>query len=120
MRKVAVFDTTLRDGEQAPGASLSPHAKFLVAHAIADLGVDVLEAGFPAASAGEAEAVARIAREVRGPTIAALARAGQADVETAARSIGGAGRSRIHVFIATSDIHLEKKLHMTRSQCLPR
>src|SRR6266699_3902121 len=73
MRKVIVFDTTLRDGEQAPGASLSPHAKFLVARALADLGVDVLEAGFPAASVGEAEAVARIAREVRGPTMAALA-----------------------------------------------
>src|SRR5437588_221223 len=105
-RTVTVFDTTLRDGEQAPGASLGQAAKVRAAHAIADLGVDVLEAGFPAASAGEAEAVARIAREVRGPTIAALARAGQADVETAARSIGGAGRSRIHVFIATSDIHL--------------
>ena len=119
-RTVTVFDTTLRDGEQAPGASLGQAAKVRAAHAIADLGVDVLEAGFPAASAGEAEAVARIAREVRGPTIAALARAGQADVETAARSIGGAGRSRIHVFIATSDIHLEKKLHMTRSECLAR
>ena len=119
-RTVRVFDTTLRDGEQAPGASLGQAAKVRAAHAIADLGVDVLEAGFPAASAGEAEAVARIAREVRGPTIAALARAGQADVETAARSIGGAGRSRIHVFIATSDIHLEKKLHMTRSECLAR
>src|SRR5213594_2280483 len=66
MRKVTIFDTTLRDGEQAPGASLSPHAKFLVARALADLGVDVLEAGFPAASVGEAEAVARIARERRG------------------------------------------------------
>src|SRR5438552_6303834 len=119
-RTVRVFDTTLRDGEQAPGASLGQAAKVRAAHAIADLGVDVLEAGFPAASAGEAEAVARIAREVRGPTIAAPARARQADGETAARSIGGAGRSRIHVFIATSDIHLEKKLHMTRSECLAR
>ena len=74
MRQVSIFDTTLRDGEQAPGASLSPQAKFLVAKALADLGVDVIEAGFPAASVGEAEAVARIAREVRGPTMAALAR----------------------------------------------
>src|SRR5204862_1029243 len=99
MRKVAIFDTTLRDGEQAPGASLSAHAKFLVAKAIADLGVDVLEAGFPAASVGEAEAVASIAREVRGPTMAALARASGPDVETAAKSLAGALRSRIHVFI---------------------
>src|SRR2546428_5510321 len=73
MRKVAVFDTTLRDGEQAPGASLSPHAKFLVARALADLGVDVLEAGFPAASAGEAEAVARVAPGGPGPPMAPLA-----------------------------------------------
>jgi len=120
MRKVTVFDTTLRDGEQAPGASLSPHAKFLVAKALADLGVDVVEAGFPAASAGEAEAVARIARDVRGPTIAALARANTADVETAGRVLSSALRSRIHVFIATSDVHLEKKLRITRSECLAR
>jgi 2-isopropylmalate synthase len=120
VRKVTVFDTTLRDGEQAPGASLSSEAKFLVAKALADLGVDVIEAGFPAASAGEAEAVARIAREVRGPTIAALARASASDVQAAARSLSGALRSRIHVFIATSDIHLEKKLRITRSECLTR
>src|SRR5438128_2453341 len=120
MRKVIVFDTTLRDGEQAPGASLSPEAKFLVAKALADLGVDVLEAGFPAASVGEAEAVARIAREVRGPTMAALARANGPDVETAAKSLSGALRSRIHVFIATSDRHLERKLRITRSDCLAR
>jgi len=120
MRKVTVFDTTLRDGEQAPGASLSAHAKFLVAKALADLGVDVVEAGFPAASAGEAEAVARIARDVRGPTIAALARANQSDVETAGRALSSALRSRIHVFIATSDVHLDKKLRITRSECLAR
>jgi len=120
MRQIAIFDTTLRDGEQAPGASLSPQAKFLVAKALADLGVDVLEAGFPAASVGEAEAVARIAREVRGPTMAALARANGPDVETAAKSLSGALRSRIHVFIATSDRHLERKLRITRSDCLAR
>src|SRR5213596_1475811 len=105
---------------QAPGASLSAHAKFLVAKALADLGVDVVEAGFPAASAGEAEAVARIAREVRGPTIAALARANQSDVETAGRALSSALRSRIHVFIATSDVHLDKKLRISRSECLAR
>src|SRR5205823_14309344 len=95
-RTVTVFDTTLRDGEQAPGASLGQAAKVRAAHAIADLGIDVLEAGFPAASAGEAEAVARIAREVGGPTIAALARAGQAAVEAGAGSIGRGGASGIH------------------------
>jgi 2-isopropylmalate synthase len=120
MRKVTVFDTTLRDGEQAPGASLSPESKFLIAKALADLGVDVIEAGFPAASAGESEAVSRIAREVRGPTIAALARANQADVETAGRTLSGALRSRIHVFIATSEVHLERKLRISRAECLAR
>jgi 2-isopropylmalate synthase len=120
MRQVAIFDTTLRDGEQSPGASLSPHAKFLAARAIADLGVDVLEAGFPAASVGEAEAVARIAREVRGPTMAALARASAGDVDAAAKALSGALRSRIHVFIATSDRHLERKLRITRYECLER
>src|SRR5437870_13210560 len=119
-RTVTVFDTPLRDGEQAPGASLGQAAKVRAAHAIADLGVDVLEAGFPAASAGEAEAVARIAREVRGPTMAALARANAADVEAAAKALSGALRSRIHVFIATSDRHLERKLRITRYECLAR
>src|SRR5919201_2941024 len=120
MRRITIFDTTLRDGEQSPGASLSANAKFLVAKALADLGVDVIEAGFPAASPGEAEAVSRIAREVRGPTIAALARANASDVEAAARSLSGALRSRIHVFIATSDRHLERKLRISRYECLAR
>src|SRR5881396_3300851 len=120
MRRVTIFDTTLRDGEQAPGASLSPQAKFLVAKALADLGVDVIEAGFPAASVGEAEAVARIAREVRGPTMAALARANASDVEAAAKALSGALRSRIHVFIATSDRHLERKLRISRYECIAR
>jgi 2-isopropylmalate synthase len=120
MRRITIFDTTLRDGEQSPGASLSANAKFLAAKALADLGVDVIEAGFPAASPGEAEAVSRIAREVRGPTIAALARANASDVEAAARSLSGALRSRIHVFIATSDRHLERKLRISRSECLAR
>src|SRR5437879_7334083 len=104
MRTVKVFDTTLRDGEQSPGASLDQNAKVRAAQAIASLGVDILEAGFPAASAGEFESVARIAREVRGPTIAALARASQEDVASAGRALQGARRSRIHVFIATSEI----------------
>src|SRR5256886_5653845 len=120
MRTVRVFDTTLRDGEQAPGASLDQSAKVRAAQAIASLGVDILGAGFPAASAGEFEAVARIAREVRGPTIAALARASTGDVEAAGWALSGAWRSRIHVLIATSDVHLEKKLRLTRSECLAR
>jgi 2-isopropylmalate synthase len=120
MRKVTIFDTTLRDGEQSPGASLNANAKFLVAKALADLGVDVLEAGFPAASVGEAEAVSRIARDVRGPTIAALARANASDVEIAAKALSGALRSRIHVFIATSDRHLERKLRISRYECIAR
>src|SRR5437773_845652 len=120
MRQVTIFDTTLRDGEQSPGASLSGNAKFLVAKALADLGVDVIEAGFPAASPGEAEAVGRIARDVRGPTMAALAPASAADVEAAAKALSGALRSRIHVFIATSDRHLERKLRISRYECLAR
>src|SRR5207245_8311371 len=119
-RTVRVSETTLRDGEQSAGASLGQAAKVRAAHAIADLGVDVVEAGFPAASAGEAEAVARIARDVRGPTIAALARANQSDVETAGHALSSALRSRIHVFIATSDVHLDKKLRISRSECLVR
>src|SRR2546428_5794332 len=98
MRKVTIFDTTLRDGEQAPGASLSPHAKFLVARALADLGVDVLEAGFPAASAGEAEAVARVARPGRGPTKAAPAPAHAPDREAAAEARAGALPSPLPLF----------------------
>ncbi len=121
MREVQIFDTTLRDGEQAPGASLSGQSKLRFAHALADLGVDVIEAGFPAASPGESAAVAAIASEVRGgPTIAALARATEGDVDAAAKALSRADRSRIHVFIATSDIHLERKLKIDRLQCIER
>ncbi len=119
-RAVRVFDTTLRDGEQAPGASLPREGKVRIAAALAELGVDVIEAGFPAASEGEAAAVAEIARDVRGPIIAALARANERDIDTTARSLSAAERRRIHVFIATSDVHLEKKLRLTREQCLER
>ena len=121
MREIQIFDTTLRDGEQAPGASLSGTSKLRLAHALADAGVDVIEAGFPAASAGEASAVHAIANEVRGgPTIAALARATDADVDAAGRALAGADRSRIHVFIATSEIHLERKLRISARECLER
>ncbi|HET8570146.1 MAG TPA: 2-isopropylmalate synthase [Candidatus Limnocylindria bacterium] len=119
-RRIAVFDTTLRDGEQAPGATLAARDKRDVAAALAALGVDVIEAGFAAASDGEAEAIRAIARDVRDPVIAALARANEADVEAAARALGPARRKRIHVFIATSDVHLERKLRIDRAECLRR
>jgi len=121
MREIQIFDTTLRDGEQAPGASLSPTSKLRLAHAMADVGVDVIEAGFAAASPGEAAAVQAIASEVRGgPTIATLARATDGDIDAAARALQGADRSRIHVFIATSEIHLERKLRISVRECFDR
>ncbi|MBI3522891.1 MAG: 2-isopropylmalate synthase [Chloroflexi bacterium] len=119
-RRVRVFDTTLRDGEQAPGASLVGADKLRIAHALAELGVDIIEAGFAAASEGEHEAVSTIAREVRGPAIATLARAADRDIDEAARALSAAERSVLHVFIATSDVHLEKKLKIDRDECLSR
>jgi len=120
MRQVEIFDTTLRDGEQAPGAALTAAAKLEVARALADLGVDVIEAGFPAASDGEAAAVRQIAHDVTGVTMAALARANDGDVDAAAKALAPAQRKRIHVFIGTSDIHLERKLRITPHECLVR
>jgi 2-isopropylmalate synthase len=120
MRQVEIFDTTLRDGEQAPGAALTAAAKLEVARALADLGVDVIEAGFPAASDGEAAAVRQIAQDVTGVTMAALARANDGDVDAAAKALAPAQRKRIHVFIGTSDIHLERKLRITPHECLLR
>src|SRR6187431_863905 len=115
---VRVFDTTLRDGEQAPGFSLRPAEKLQLARQLDALGVDIIEAGFPIASPADAEAVRRIATEVRRPVIACLARCHRADLEMAAWSIQPAARGRIHTFIATSDLHLQAKLRMTREQCL--
>ncbi len=119
-RALRVFDTTLRDGEQAPGAALVARDKLRIAHALGELGVDVIEAGFAAASPGEAAAVRSIAQEVRGPVIASLARANDGDVDAAATALEPAERSEIHVFIATSDVHLERKLRITREACLER
>ncbi len=119
-RSVRVFDTTLRDGEQAPGASLPSRDKLRVAEALAALGADIIEAGFPAASAGEAEAVRSIAERVRGSGVAALARAVDEDIDVAGRSLAPAEQATLHVFIATSDIHLERKLRLTRDECLRR
>ena len=118
MARITVFDTTLRDGEQSPGSSMTAPEKLRMAHELAELGVDVLEAGFAASSPEDAESVRAISKEVSGPVITALARATRGDIERAAESLEQASRSRIHVFIATSDIHLTRKLGITREQCL--
>jgi 2-isopropylmalate synthase len=115
---VRVFDTTLRDGEQAPGFSLRPAEKLQLARQIDALGVDIIEAGFPIASPADAEAVRQIATEVRRPVIACLARCHRADLEKAVWAIKPAAQGRIHTFIATSDLHLKVKLRMSREQCL--
>jgi 2-isopropylmalate synthase len=116
--RVIIFDTTLRDGEQAPGFSLEVPAKVTMARALDALGVDVIEAGFPIASPSDAEAVAQIAREVRRPVIAALARCRPEDIDQACRALAPAERRRVHTFLATSDLHLERKLRITREACL--
>ena len=100
--RVYIFDTTLRDGEQSPGFSMSPGQKLRVAHVLGELRVDVIEAGFPAASPGDFESVRAVASEVEGPVIAALCRTIPSDIECAARALEPAARSRIHTFIATS------------------
>src|SRR6267142_1465112 len=120
MRLIEILDTTLRDGEQAPGAVLGQAEKLRFAHALAELGVDTIEAGFPAASAEELEAVQAVARDVRESTVAALARATDGDVDAAARALAPAKRSRIHVFISTSEIHLERMLRITPGECIER
>jgi 2-isopropylmalate synthase len=116
--RLTIFDTTLRDGEQAPGFSMRGDEKLKLARQLAALGVDVIEAGFPIASAADAEAVRAIATEITGPTIAALARCSPADIDQAGAALAPAARRRIHVFIATSDLHLERKLRITREACL--
>jgi 2-isopropylmalate synthase len=125
---VRIFDTTLRDGEQAPGATMTSTEKLEVARALARLGVDVIEAGFPAASVDDLEAVRTIAREVgvpadgakQAPIIAGLARATRTDIDKAWEAVRGARRPRIHTFLATSDLHLEHKLRMTRAEVKTR
>src|SRR6201989_2455214 len=112
--RVLIFDTTLRDGEQSPGISLNTAEKLEIAHQLARLGVDIIEAGFPIASPGGFEAVEAIAREVHGPVIAGLARAHAADVDRAWEAVRDAERPRIHTFLSTSDIHIEHQLQSTR------
>ena len=112
--RVRIFDTTLRDGEQSPGISLNMGEKLEIAHQLARLGVDVIEAGFPIASPGDFEAVQAIARDVHGPVIAGLARANAQDVDAAWNAVRDSERPRIHTFISTSDIHIEHQLQTTR------
>ncbi len=115
--RVIIFDTTLRDGEQSPGASMNIEEKLRIAHQLERLNVDVIEAGFPIASDGDFEAVRRIAQEIKGPVIAGLSRAGEKDIDRAWQALKYAGeRSRIHTFIATSDIHMQYKLKMSEEQ----
>lgn len=119
-KRIFFLDTTLRDGEQAPGYSMNASEKLRMAQQLESLGVDVIEAGFPAASEGDAESVSLIAREMRKSSVAALARAIPSDIELAAQSLRDAKHPRLHVFMATSDLHLDCKLHLSRSEALDR
>ena len=116
--RITIFDTTLRDGEQSPGCSMNVQEKLRLAQQLDRLGVDIIEAGFPIASDGDFEAVQKIAAAVRRPIIAGLARACTPDIDRAWEAVKFAARPRIHVFLATSDIHLKYKLRITREQCL--
>jgi 2-isopropylmalate synthase len=114
--RVQIFDTTLRDGEQSPGATMNVEEKVVIARQLERLGVDVIEAGFAASSPGDAESVARVAEAVRRPIVLSLARTRRADVENAIRSVEKAARPGIHIFIATSEVHMQRKLMMTHEQ----
>src|SRR5438067_5254323 len=118
--RLIIFDTTLRDGEQSPGASMNLAEKLQVAHALRELGVDIIEAGFPVASPGDFEAVQAIARQVEGPVICGLARCNRGDIDRAWQALGDAAHPRIHVFLATSAIHREFKLHMAKDEIIRR
>src|SRR5271154_5306708 len=112
--RVLIFDTTLRDGEQSPGISLNKQEKLEIAHQLARLGVDIIEAGFPITSPGDFESVQAISREVEGPVICGLARTSAQDIEAAWSAVRDSERPRIHTFLATSDVHIEHKLQTTR------
>ena len=116
--RIVIFDTTLRDGEQAPGFSLRHEAKLRFAKTLDELGVDVIEAGFPIASDDDFEAVRDVARMVRRPAIAALARCKAQDIDRAGEALSEALHPRMHVFVATSDLHLSRKLGITREQAI--
>src|SRR6266852_8917887 len=116
--RIRVFDTTLRDGEQSPGCSMNVREKLRMAHQLDRLGVDVIEAGFPIASDGDFEAVQSVSASIRRPVIAGLARSCTRDIERAWQALKSASHPRIHVFLATSDIHLKYKLRISRQQYL--
>jgi 2-isopropylmalate synthase len=115
-KRIYIFDTTLRDGEQSPGVNLNMEEKLALAQQLARLGVDVIEAGFPIASSGDFKAVQRIAREIKGPVITALARTSERDIMSAYEAVKEAEKPRIHTFIATSEIHMQRKLRKTKEE----
>ena len=116
--KIYVFDTTLRDGEQSAGIAFTMDEKVEIARQLAKLNVDIIEAGFPATSPGDREAISQIAREVKGPVIAGLARAVHADIDHAYEAVRGAESPRIHVFLSSRDIHMGQQLHKNREDIL--
>ena len=119
-KRIYIFDTTLRDGEQTPGVSLNPQEKLEIAKQLESLGVDVIEAGFPVASNGDFEAVKLIAQNIKNSTVAALARCAKGDIDRAFEAIKYAPKKRIHVFLATSDLHMKYKLNMTEDEVLEK
>src|SRR5918997_1499442 len=120
MRRVQIFDTTLRDGEQSPGISLSVEEKVEIAQQLGRLKVDVIEAGFPITSEGDFEAVSRIAAEVKGPRITGLSRIHEQDIERAWEAVQWSERPRIHTFVGTSDLHIEHQMRSNRGDILKR
>ena len=118
MDNVHIFDTTLRDGEQSPGFSMTAAEKIRLARQLESLGVDIIEGGFPISSPGDLEGVRAVAREIRGCKVAALARVRRADIDVALEGLAGAAHPRLHMVLATSDLHLQQKLRMTREQAL--
>src|SRR5512146_1099174 len=120
MRKIRIFDTTLRDGEQSPGASMNVEEKIQVAKQLASLKVDVIEAGFAISSPGDFEAIRRIGDEVEGPVVCSLARAREEDIRRAWEALKDAPRRRIHTFHSTSDIHLKHQFRVSREEALKR
>lgn len=118
--RVIIFDTTLRDGEQSPGAALNVSEKVEIAHALEEMGVDVIEAGFPISSPGDFRAVQRISREIRNCTICGLTRANRMDIDAAAEALRDAAHPRIHTGLGVSDVHIRSKLRITRDEALER
>ncbi|MEK7341604.1 MAG: 2-isopropylmalate synthase, partial [Candidatus Binatota bacterium] len=115
---VKIFDTTLRDGEQSPGASMNVEEKVIIARQLEKLGVDVIEAGFAASSEGDFESVERVSKEIKRPMVLSLARAQEGDIKRALKAVEQAKHPGIHIFIATSDIHMKHKLRMSRNEVL--